>query len=301
MNGVRDFNEFIEIGNAFAISLGENLREMLETKHLYQSYEVDSSKNKILASLNDAMENVDSPDDKSKIESILSSLRKCTWDLISPFTIARKENKVPFDYFSSVLRISLPTVKLYCSSQKCRRIEPYNPCLSAGYSSHIVMNYGYIQDTPEQLFVLEYECQSCKGTPTVFIIRRQGWKITITGRCPIEVVPVSGVFPKDFKKYISDAQIAHNSGQTLAGLFFLRTFIEQFTRSLYPGIEMADKVLEEYTKNLPEDFKSRFPSLSKIYADLSDKLHRADGSVEMFESGVKDLTEHFNARKLFKL
>lgn len=42
-------------------------------------------------------------------------------------------------------------------------------------------------------------------------------------------VEVPKDLPKAQKKYFSDAIDAHNSGQTLAGLFFLMTFIEQYT------------------------------------------------------------------------
>ena len=185
MSDIREAMNVHAIGEAMAISLEENLRELLESRHLYQSYQVDSSTNKILASVIAETKVLNHPGDKARAESILGKFGECTWDVISPFTGGRKQDKTSFDFLASTFRLTLPTVKLYCSSHACKRIEPYNPYLSRDFSSHIVMDYIVEQDMPEQLFVLEYQCQSCKGTPTVFMIKRKGWKLTIVGRSPI--------------------------------------------------------------------------------------------------------------------
>ena len=79
------------------------------------------------------------------------------------------------------------------------------------------------------------------------------------------------VIPKAQRKYFSDAIIAHHASHTLAGLFLLRTFIEQFWLSLNLTSEPIDQRLtgenfgEAYAKTLPSDFKSRFPSLGDLY------------------------------------
>jgi hypothetical protein len=115
------------------------------------------------------------------------------------------------------------------------------------------------------------------------------------------------VIPKAQRKYFSDAIIAHHAGQTLAGLFLLRTFIEQFWRSLNVINEPLDqRVTGEdlgaaYGQTLPADFKSRFPSLGDLYGKLSLAMHNADANGELFESTVTAVTEHCEARRLFRL
>lgn len=46
---------------------------------------------------------------------------------------------------------------------------------------------------------------------------------------------------------------------------------------------------------------SRFPSLSDLYGKLSDAIHAAEASNTLFEGALKDIEEHFEARRLFKL
>jgi hypothetical protein len=45
-------------------------------------------------------------------------------------------------------------------------------------------------------------------------------------------------------------------GQTLAGLFLLRTFIEQFVKASTGIDRKADEVLDTYMAELPQDFKT---------------------------------------------
>lgn len=98
----------------------------------------------------------------------------------------------------------------------------------------------------------------------------------------IEQFPLPKIIPKSQRDIFSDAMIAHNSGKTLCGLFLLRTFIEQYTRQFSPNPSLrSDRVIELYMKYLPQDFKSKYPSLSNIWIVLSSALHNADASEEL--------------------
>jgi hypothetical protein len=102
--------------------------------------------------------------------------------------------------------------------------------------------------------------------------------------------------------FYSGAVVAHQSGQTLAGLFLLRTLIEQFARaSTGSKAENADEVLDAYMGTLPGDFKDRFPSMRSLYGDLSVDLHAATGSAELFDRAKTEIAEHFETRRVFKL
>jgi hypothetical protein len=193
-------------------------------------------------------------------------------------------------------------VKLFCD--KCNRIEAFNPIAAQDFLTHF--RYGVvtnrIPDVKTQVFVLSYECQSCKSPPEVFLVRRFGLKLTLSGRAPIEHVEVPSDIPREVQKFYAGAIVAHQSGQTLAGLFLLRTLIEQWARLKISDQEtQADKVLEKYMATLPPDFRQRFASIKEIYGDISADIHMAIGSEELFDKKIKDITEHFEACKLFKL
>jgi hypothetical protein len=134
-------------------------------------------------------------------------------------------------------------------------------------------------------------------------------KLRLVGRDPIEVLPVPKVLPKDVSKFYSDAQIAHHAGQTLAGLFLLRVFIEQFWRTLPVVNELlqrderatGEKQGEAYQTSLPNDFKSHFPSLKDIYGKLSSAMHNAEAKPDLFEASCVEIVEHFDARRLHKI
>jgi hypothetical protein len=153
-----------------------------------------------------------------------------------------------------------------------------------------------------QVFVFSFLCQSCKNIPEVLLVRREGFKLTNSGRSPIEHVDVPPDIPNSMKRFYRGAVVAHQSGQTLAGIFLLRTLIEQWARSKAPpGQLLADAVLDAYMAPLPENFKSQFPSLRKLYEDLSVDIHIAKGDPTLYEETRAEIVRHFEARRIFRL
>ena len=115
--------------------------------------------------------------------------------------------------------------------------------------------------------------------------------------------------PKGQSKFYSDAQIAHNAGQTLAAIFLLRSFVEQFWRSV-PEVQRlikgqpratGDEQGTAYQDTLPVEFKNRFASLSEIYGKLSAAMHEANADARLFAESCQAVEEHFDARRLFKM
>jgi len=205
------------------------------------------------------------------------------------------------------LRFEVPSVKLFCS--ECVRVEAYNPLRSAAHSEPYPESFGPQRGAEEtaQVFVLHYQCQSCRGTPETFLIRRDGLKLTLCGRSPIEHVDVPTDTPRDQREFYQSAVIAYQCGHTLEGLFMLRTFIEQFAYEKHPPEEAendrshAERALESYMDSLPCKFKRQFPSLRALYGDLSVALHEARPDAELFERVRADLDKHFSARRVFDL
>jgi hypothetical protein len=118
----------------------------------------------------------------------------------------------------------------------------------------------------------------------------------------MEHVAVPIAVPAAVRRFYVGAAIAHQSGHTLAGVFMLRTLIEQWARLTTASTKRdADQVLDEYMDTLPTDFRDRFPSMRALYSELSADIHSATGSVELFEKARKEIDEHFDARRVFKL
>lgn len=194
----------------------------------------------------------------------------------------------------------LPTIHVFC--QKCASLWPFNP--------FGVTESNYVSDGKfVQWFCLAYRCQSCKGTPIKFLVRREGIKLWLVGRDPIEIAPTPKELPEGISKFFGDALIAHNAGQTLAGIFLLRVFVEQFWRSLPEiksqtlpvGRQTGDELGAAYNQTLPPDFKARFPSLPAIYSKLSEAMHSATADPNVFETTKVDIEKHFQARVIFGL
>lgn len=258
--------------NEFKRMLSEIFKNCLEEKHLYQNCNIDLNKTYL-------------PD-----KEVTNKL----WEPIIKLQPTTRPNPM--------LQFILPTIKIYCA--KCNRIEAYNPFNTSEDKENFVLFSQVTHEKVVQLFILTYQCQSCKGFPETFIIRRENLKLIVSGRSPMETVTSPSFIPKSHNKYYSNAKIAFNSGQILAGLFFLRVFIEQYTKSIIgnedPSLK-ADEIIDLYMEKLPQDFKSRFPSLKEIYSALSKAIHLADESVELFNQSINDVNKHFDAKRLFSI
>jgi hypothetical protein len=267
------------------------IRQLLENRHLYQKVEIDVKE--LMLPVRAMSKQTGPPGDAARAQArALKCYTIPTWQWAIESDRSTGGSKL---HQPDHLVIPLPTIKIFCP--KCDRVEPFNPRPNA----HSTMGH-QADGKSQQLFVLAYDCQSCKGLPTVFMIRRAGLKLFLEGRSPMEQVDVPKVIPKGQKKYYSDAIVAHNSGQTLAGLFLLRTFIEQYMRDVLSDSGLLpDKLIEKYMEQLPKDFKERFPSLGRIYSELSTAIHSANTSAELFDKTIADLNEHFEAKKLFKI
>jgi hypothetical protein len=200
---------------------------------------------------------------------------------------------------ANAIHLQVPDVKVYCV--RCRRIEAYNTVFVVEVLSKI-RQPAVEQGETQQAFLLAFQCQSCKGTPELFLIRRRGLRLSNEGRSPIEHVDVPPFVPNSVQKFFGGGIVAHQSGQTLAGLFLLRTALEQWARSASGSKkEQADQVMDDYMATLPEDLKTRFPSMRTLYGELSVDIHNATGSADLFEKARAQIIQHFDVRRMFGL
>lgn len=265
------------------------LKLLLENKHLYQSALID---------LGNVANELAEKEDSQFANSFLLQVSELSRP---PWRILDRANPPANDPGTSAIVLKVPDVKMFCHT--CDRIEAFNSVsadefLHRGASGK---SFGSVFQQI-QVFVLSFLCQSCKAVPEVFLVRREGFKLTLSGRTPTELVDVPKVIPKRMRQFYGSAVIAHQSGHTLAGVFMLRTLVEQWARSqVGDGSKQADYVMEAYMSSLPDDFKQRFSSLRALYSELSIDIHAATGSEKLFEKARGQVTEHFEARHLFRL
>jgi hypothetical protein len=287
-------------------AIEECFRTLLSHKHLYQSVELDLSFIQKVSK-----EIIKEVDRSPPLAAMLSGTKIPTMSDVQH--AGNHEVKRPWEPNNTTLpgarpvgdpyvTFHLPTIHCLCSH--CDVMWPFNPAYEG---TTTVTDEG---NPSNQWFFLGYQCQSCKSVPIRFLVRREGIKLRLSGRDPIETYPVPKFLPKSIRKFYGNAQIAHNAGQTLAGLFLLRVFIEQFWRTEITEVKklLADNpratgemLGQAYNSSLPVEFKERFPSLAQIYGKLSEAIHSADDNAELFQDSCAKVVKHFDARRLFEL
>lgn len=196
--------------------------------------------------------------------------------------------------------ISVPTIKAVCQNPGCGGLWPHNACPDPSWLIPSDSNASGSQ----QLFVLQYRCQACKKEPISFLIKRDGLKLTLAGRSPMEAIDVPKYLPKGIRKYYKGAVVAFNSGAVLPGIFMLRTMIEQHIRGVVNAGERkmtGDELTDAYAALLNSDFHSRYQSLKPVYVALSEAIHAAiDDKPEIFEVERTKILAHFEAKETFE-
>lgn len=296
MQFYRSYSEVITgFPQELAALVSHATKSLLESRHLYQSVvvDVDALVTKV-ASRTEA---------RSKEHFLKWAANASQWPWIvsdrSSFPALLQSLSSNVD--PNRVTWQTPDIKSFC--KRCDRLEPFNAVDATNFLAFANPASGGPLNgkTRHQVYVASYLCQSCKAVPEVFVIQREGSKLTLCGRSPMETVFVPKAIPKEISRFVSGASIAHNSGQTLAGLFLLRTALEQWSMLYASSEARADEALEKYMQSLPEDFKARFPSIRNLYGELSAAIHRADGAAALFDTAVAQVNEHFEARRLFKL
>jgi hypothetical protein len=265
------------------------MKTLLEAKHLYQSITLEYE------DLFDIIGEIIGEKPLEDIKASFSESIQAIWfpiDRVNPNYITAGSRPSPFCF-------KTPDIKLFCHT--CERVEPANSISSTDFfQRESTPRYFLTFGRRVQVFVFSFLCQSCKSIPEVFLVRRQGLKLTHSGRSPIEHIDVPRVIQNPVKGYYSGAVLAHQSGQTRAGIFLLRTVIEQWARFLMPDAPRdADKLLDAYMGTLPDDFKARFASFRSLYENLSDDMHVARGNADLFERAPSKIAVYVGSVETF--
>jgi hypothetical protein len=197
-------------------------------------------------------------------------------------------------------------IKLYCS--RCKQDETFSPTwytdLAKGADERHGREHRIASPPPGyQVFGLLFQCERCKSLPVSFLVKRREWKLTVEGRSPFEEVVLPPFIPKKESWLLSGAIVAAQTSNTLAGLFYLRSFIEQFARR-QTGIKdrkSGEEILDAYQALLPEGKRDHMPSLRSSYEKLSVAVHAASPDDELFKRTLELIVEHFDYRRMYKI
>lgn len=290
--------DLIESGRSAAIRAIETaVKQLLEEKHLYQSVTIDFSD--AVARAGTVAVNAH-PMDKQSAENargIVSSVIAKRWVIAG----AREASDSSKSSYEAPLSFDVRPVRLFCLT--CRRRERYEVTRAEDLTYDLYAKP--LVDPPwgvaDQVFVIALLCQSCKAFPEVVTIRRAASKrkLTLSGRSPMEEAEVPSSLPERESEFFRDGLVAFNSGKTLAGLFYLRTFIEQFARRVLDETtrKTGQDILAAYGRTLPANLRDAMPSLAECYEKLSIALHTANPDAELFETTRTRIQQHFTFRQ----
>ncbi|MDQ0083354.1 hypothetical protein J2W35_003718 [Variovorax boronicumulans] len=283
--------------NALSAAVEKTIRTLLERRHLYQSESMDISglRKSYRIDFKNAQVDIQALfDEKSADAENWPWLLRETDSVGQLFALANQTSKRDIMW-------EAPDVKIYCKF--CKRIEPFNPVSTSNFLNRIQPLQGGVRQGAKltQIYVLSYLCQGCKSVPEVFLVRRVANKLTLSGRSPMAHLDVPDFIPTEVSEFFAEAGHAHQSGKTLAGLFFLRTLCEQWARRAASTEDRAEAAIEKYMKSLPEGFSDRYSSLKHVYSELSKAIHTADGSVDLYDKMMAALIKHFKGRDIHQL
>jgi len=279
-------------------AIAEQMKVLLETKHLYQKVSVD------IDAAFQTFEGHIYGDDLSLFKDAreMSAAAEATLVVGDRELFTEEKN----GQRSPTLMLLLKSIKLFCAA--CESKEAFRPIWWSDATDDLRKPAGrerVIGELPRrfQLFTLLYQCQRCIGVPQAFLVRREGWQFHLHGRSPFEEIEVPAYVPKPERSLYRDAIIAAHAGKTLAALFYLRAFIEQFARRLLKlqGRVTGDQLMEAYTASLPEKQRDHMPSLKEWYEKLSVPIHAAQEDAETFENARDAIEMHFDFRRIFRI
>jgi hypothetical protein len=276
--------------------IAERVKELIEQKHLYQKVSLNGKE--IIAEWRARLL---TSGYATRFDSDMSDISEEIVLGGASYAIDRAGTKQTFFY-----KYNPAHVKLFCD--KCDRREVFKPVWyrelinelkkpTQGESSVVPWKRKEVL----QLFILVYQCQSCLGPPECLMVRRSGWNLQLEGRSPMEQLELPTFLPRQERPFYRDALIAIDAGKTLAALFYLRTFLEQFGRRVaevegrLPGVE----IMSAYAETLPIKHRDSMPSLREWYDKLSAAIHSAKEDAELFEDARKQIEQHFKVRDVF--
>jgi hypothetical protein len=286
--------------DAVTTAVADSLKTLMEQKHLYQGVSIDINGIVSAALRTDKAEHPSDSQSRQNAAGIVSRAAHARW-LLYPSREAQIGGAAGA---ASPIVVELRPFRMFCA--RCTRRERYEVVRADDFAFDVYRQYAagefHLPQWPlaDQAFVISALCQGCKNFPEVLLIRRTTAKnrLTLSGRTPLEAAEVQANLPDPEVSFFRDAVVAHQSGKTLAGLFFLRTFTEQFARRVIgeSGRRSGEEIMDAYNKTLPDAIRPMIPSLGDCYGRLSEALHAGRGDDALFDEMRGRIEQHFDFR-----
>lgn len=161
----------------------------------------------------------------------------------------------------------------------------------------------------EQELLLSFACKVCMNRRITFLVSRKDERLQLSGRDPIETLPLPTSIPKSVARFYAEAQLSHKSGHCLAALYLLREFIEQFWR-LLPEVQdalsrtprmNAGEIAGIYGALLPLDFRTQYPSLMDCHRALTAAIQEEAVRPDVFQFCSAEILDHLDGRRFRRL
>lgn len=264
---------------AGARAIAGAIKILLQTKHLYQSVEI---------------QRISRTTKGRKGVHVMAGVGEATAqrldDLWIPILQAHEGMSLPGGNFHP------PDIEQFCTT--CDRISPFHVVLSPG-----IQIQSRTRKPIRQVLCLAYQCQGCRDRtdPVVFLITRNGLRLTLTGRSQIEVIHVPRFIPQEIRDHYRAARLAFNCNQVLPALFMLRTMIEQhMRRAVGKQFDRGEELADAYNKTVQSGIRMEFPSLRAVYKSVSDALHEAREDADLFVGEIAKVERHLEACDLYR-
>jgi hypothetical protein len=303
----------------FEQNLGNILLETLSTNHLFQSSTIDITKLteeidkatptiasrasggggyiRISKEASDQMVN----QYRNELRAQLRRMEVTPWNLLTPHQGKELSNQwglKPRIDFDQVF-CTLPRFIRACPQCK-RNDSPFK--LDATEGDPIITFTRKISKNGKriQIWLLTFQCQSCDGEPLHIMLRREGLKISITGRSLFEVVAVPRCIPESVTIYYRESIIARNAGKHLAATLYLRVLLEVHMRNVSKSVDRirGDDLCRLYGRHLDPEFPKKFANLGECYEKLSAAIHKGEEDPENFAFCLNHTIKHFEQLKL---
>lgn len=268
-------------------ALNPAIEEQARKEHTAQSYIMPSLGVGGSGSVKSKSEKQILAEKKNRAEECLQQFRYCIRDHGTQNPIAVDSIMCP-----------LMTAKLFCN--KCDGLWPHNRLTDHSF----LIPSSFVANEMRQIFLLHFQCQSCRQVHVSFLVERTGLKLTLCGRSPIEEIGCPKFISNSVRKYYRGAMIAFNSGAILPAIAMLRIMIEQHMRQVIGAGDKrtsGDELIAAYAKKLDPDFTRQHQSLKPVYEVLSDALHSAkDDDPEVFTRELNRVLAHLEAKEVFE-
>lgn len=239
-----------DVENAFQDECARMIKELLETKGLYQNVRVNDAIFKKLAPgfVREFRKRPVVPISRGEGDDHRVGRRVDVGT--QPLEIAQDEMEAGF---------YLPNVTLDCS--RCGR--PNSFLSMTCYYRAVFGPYPILGEDTEQVFTLVYRCSICRSTYVVFQVLRKGFKMQLTGRSIPFRPAIAKEWPKEIEDIVKDAFSAAAEGDVAGAYYHLRTAAEFYLKkecglaveAKIDGSELCDK----YNATIDERLKSGFP------------------------------------------